>query len=110
MKRKIYLTSLAALAAAAIGTAYASPSAENDALAVTEANISLTQAISAAEQHVGGRATHAEYERHQGQGVYEVEVVKNKTVTDVKVDATNGRILAAVGDKADRNHDDEHDD
>lgn len=101
MKRKIYLAVLAALSAAAIGSAYAAKSAENDALAITGAKIGLTEAVTAAEQHVGGKASKAEYEHHKGQWVFDVEVVKDKKVMDVKVDPTSGKVLSAIEDKAD---------
>jgi len=57
MNRKIYRVALAALATTAIGSAYAAESVENDALAIAGAKISLTQAVAAAEQHVGGKAS-----------------------------------------------------
>ena len=107
MKRKIYMAALAALTATAIGSAYAAKSDENDALAITGAKIGMTQAVTAAEQHVGGKASRAEYERHKGQWVFDVEVVKDTKVTDVKVDPANGSIIAATEDKTD--HDDGHD-
>jgi uncharacterized membrane protein YkoI len=107
MKRKFYLAVLAALSATAIGSTYAAESAENDALAIAGAKIGMTQAVTAAEQHVGGRASRAEYERHKGQWVFDVEVVKDKKVMDVKVDPTSGKIIAATEDKTDR--DDDHD-
>ena len=108
MKQKIYAAAFVTLSAIAIGgAAYAAKSAENDALAIASAKIGMTQAVTAAEQHVGGKASKAEYEQHQGQWVFDVEVVKDKKVMDVKVDPTSGKVLAAVEDKADR--DDEHD-
>jgi uncharacterized membrane protein YkoI len=109
MKRKLYPAALAAAAAIAIGGAYAAQqgSPENDALAIASAKISLTQAISAAEQHVGGKAAKAEYERDKGQWVFDVEVVKDKTVMDVKVDPASGKVIAATEDKTD--HDDDKD-
>jgi len=107
MKRKFYLAALAALSATAIGSAYAANSAENDALAIAGAKIDMTQAVTAAEQHVGGKASRAEYERHKGQWVFDVEVVKDKKVMDVKVDPMSGKILASAEDKTD--HDDGHD-
>ncbi len=107
MKRKITLAALAAFSAIAIGSVYAAKSAENDSLAIASATIGMTQAVTAAEQHVGGKASRAEYERHNGQWVFDVEVVKDQKVTDVKVDPTSGKILAAVEDKAD--HDDDRD-
>ncbi len=107
MKRKIYLAALAALTAITIGTAYAAKSSENDALAITGAKISLTQAVTAAEQHVGGKASRAEYEHHKGQWVFDVEVVKDKKVMDVKVNPTSGSVIVAAEDKTE--HDDHHD-
>ena len=107
MKRKFQLAALAALSAALIGSAYAAKAEDNDAMAIANAKIDLTQAVSAAEQHVGGKASRAEYERHKGQWVFDVEVVKDKKVMDVKVDPTSGKVLAATEDKAD--HDNDHD-
>ena len=71
------------------------------------AGIGLGQAVASAEQHVGGKAAKAEYERHEGQWVYDVEVVKGKTVMDVKVDPADGRVIEARADRVD--HDDEGD-
>lgn len=107
MKRKFRNAALAALSAAVIGSAYASKLQENDALTVTSAKISMIQAVTAAEQHVGGKASRAEYERHKGQWAFDVEVVKDKKVMDVKVDPTSGKVIAATEDKTDR--DDGHD-
>ncbi|TCV85368.1 PepSY domain-containing protein [Sulfurirhabdus autotrophica] len=107
MKHIVKLVVLSVLSAAAIGTAFAAKSLENDALAVTAAKVSITQAIAAAEQHVGGKASRAEYERAKGQYVFDIEVVKDKNVMDVEVDPTSGKVIAAVEDKND--HDDHHD-
>jgi uncharacterized membrane protein YkoI len=108
MKRKlIYAAAFAALSATAIGGAYAAKSSENDALAIATAKIGLAQAVTAAEGHVGGKASRAEYERHKGAWVFDVEVVKGNSVMDVVVDAGSGKVISAVEDKADQ--DDEHD-
>jgi uncharacterized membrane protein YkoI len=102
MKQKIYAAFIT-LSAVAIGTtAYAAKSVDNDALAISGATIGLTQAITAAEQHVGGKAAKAEYERHKGRWVFDVEVVKDKKVMDVTVDATSGKVIAATEDKVDQ--------
>jgi uncharacterized membrane protein YkoI len=107
MKRKMIVTAAAAaLSALAVGAGYAA-NGENDALAIAGAKIDLAKAVAAAEQHVGGKASKGEYERHKGQWVYDIEVVKGKTVMDVKVDATSGSVISATEDKADQ--DDEHD-
>jgi uncharacterized membrane protein YkoI len=108
MKQKIYAAAFVSLTAIAIGgAAYAAKSVENDALAISGATIGLTQAVTAAEQHVGGKASKAEYEQHKGQWVFDVEVVKDKKVMDVKVDPKSGKVIAATEDKTD--HDDNHD-
>jgi uncharacterized membrane protein YkoI len=102
MKRKlICLAAFGALSATALTGAYAAKSSENDALAIGTAKIGLAQAVSTAEAHVGGKAARAEYERHKGQWVFDVEVVKGQTVMDVAVDASSGKVLSAVEDKAD---------
>lgn len=107
MKRKLYLAALTALSATTIGSAVAAKTTENDALAIETAKIGLTQAVTAAEQHVGGKASRAEIEKHEGQWVFDVEVVSGKKVMDVKVDPASGKVLAATEDKTD--HDDDHD-
>lgn len=102
----IHKTSLAALAAvlATSGAlAYAAASGEgNDALAAAAAPVSLTQAIAAAEQHAGGKATKAEYEHSRKGAYYEVEVVQGQQVWDVRIDPHKGTVLTAALDKADK--------
>ncbi len=109
MNRKLNLSVLALLTASALGSAYANNVTENDALAVTQAKITLTQAIASAEHYIGGKASKAEYETHAEQGVYAVEVIKDKTVMDVLVNSDSGKIIAATADKADHDEE-EHDD
>lgn len=107
MKQKHNFLAFIVFSVAAIVTAYAAISPENDALAIASAKVSLTQAVTTAEQHVGGKAARAEYEHHKGQWVFDVEVVKGKQVIDVKVDPISGKILSAIEDNTD--HDDAHD-
>lgn len=104
MQSKTRIAALAAvLAAAAVGSAFAAGAGGgNDALAVSSAGIGLGQAVATAERQVGGKASKAEYEHHKGQGVYDVEVVNGKSVTDVKVDAADGRVIEAKADRVDR--------
>lgn len=80
---------------------------ENDALSIATAKTSLGQAVTAAEQHAGGKATRAEYENSKQGWVFDVEVVNGAKVFDVKVDADKGTVISSAEDKADR--DDEHD-
>jgi uncharacterized membrane protein YkoI len=107
MKRKFHLAALAAVGAIAIGGAFAAKPMENDALAITQAKIPMTQAVTAAEQHVNGKAARAEYEQTKADWVYDVEVISGAKVFDVKVDGDKGTIISSAEDKAD--HDDDHD-
>jgi uncharacterized membrane protein YkoI len=107
MNRKLFSAAIAGALAIAIGSAYAAKSTEDDALAVSNAKIGLAQAIAAAEQHTGGKASRAEFERNKSGWVFDVEVVKDQKVTDVKVDPASGSVISATEDKADQ--DDERD-
>ena len=78
-----------------------SDNTENDALAIGEARISLTQAITAAEQHVNGKAVQAEYEQTKAGWAYDVEVASGTQVFDVRVDADKGTVLSSTQDKVD---------
>ena len=100
--------SLLVVALGAVGTvAYAAKIMENDAMSVVNAKIPLVQAVTAAEQHVNGKATRAEYEQSKQGWVYDVEVVSGTKVFDVKVDSDKGTVISSAEDKADR--DDDHD-
>lgn len=83
------------------GVNHAESQSENDALALSKAKISLTQAIAAAESHVQGRAVRAELEDENGALVYGVEVVKGAQAMDIKVDSNSGQVLSAQADQAD---------
>jgi hypothetical protein len=108
MERKFYLAVLGVLLATAIGGACAAQSAENDALAIAGAKIGMAQAVTAAEEYVGGKASRAEYERHKALWVFDVEVVKDKKVVDVKVDPISGKVIATEEDKIDQDDDQDH--
>lgn len=102
-------TKLSALAMVFIMTGAAAYTAknnvENDALAINKAKISLTQAIIAAEQHVKGKASRAEYEPSKQGWIYDVEVVSGTKVYDVHVDAEKGAVISSAEDKAEHDHD-----
>lgn len=106
MTRYNKLTFLA-IALAAVGTvAYAATgSAENDAMSIGAAKTSLGQAVTAAEQHAGGKATRAEFENSKQGWVYDVEVVSGAKVFDVKVDSDKGTVISSAEDKRDRDDD-----
>lgn len=102
MIHKTTLSALALVLATSGAVAYAARGeVQNDALAAAQAKVTLVQAITAAEQHIGGKAAKAEFE-HDRQGThYEVEVVKGTQVFDVKVDASQGTVISSVEDKHD---------
>ncbi len=84
---------------------------ENDAIAeLAKTKVSLSQAISVAEQHVSGKASRASLEDEHGRLVYNVEVASAKKVMDVKVDSTNGKVISAKPDKADAEHEGQEED
>lgn len=115
MKRKFMIPALAAAAgiATASGMAIAkNAGAENDAVAdLAKANVTIAQAIAAAEAQVGGKAVNAELRWTRGGLVYGVEVVRaDNRVFDVKVDAADAKVLASAQDSADEGeHQDEDD-
>ena len=111
MHRYSKLSLLALTITAAASMAYAATGAmgdkENDALATATAKVSLIQAVETAQQHTGGKATHAEYEHSKQGWVVDVEVVNGVKVFDVRVDADKGTVISSAEDKAE--HADEHD-
>lgn len=90
-----------ALASAGV-VAYAAKTMENDAMAINQAKISMTQAITAAEQHANGKASRAEYEQTKAGWAYDVEVIAGTKVFDVRVDADKGTVISSVEDQGDR--------
>jgi len=110
MKTKLHQTAAVTtlLLAGLGGGALAAGTAQNDALGINDAGISLTQAIASAEQQIGGKASKAEYEHEDGRAVFEVEVVKGNEVMDVQVDPADGRVLASAQDKSDQGEDEDH--
>ena len=108
MYRYTKLSLLAVAIATAGAGAYAAKSdAEHDVTTITQAKTSLIQAVSVAERHANGKATHADYGRsRQGSWVYDVEVVSGGAkVFDVRVDADKGTVISSAEDKADNAHD-----
>lgn len=92
MKSKLHQTAaVAVLFLAAAGGALAE---ESDELGIATAKISLTEAVTAAEQHLGGKAASAELKREKDAWVFEVDVVTGNEVKDVVIDPTTGEVLA----------------
>ena len=108
MNAKRHFATLMAAAglATAGGMAWAQPAPGSAAVQPVPAvqpqgRISLQQAIAAAEKHhPGGTATKAELDTEWGQAVYEVEVrMPNRQEYDVKIDASNGKVLSSRLDR-----------
>ncbi|HAL36676.1 MAG TPA: peptidase M4 [Polaromonas sp.] len=81
--------------------AYAAKTMENDTAVIAQTKISMTQAVTAAEQHANGKATRAELEQSKAGLTYDVEVVSGTQVFDVKVDAEKGTVISSAQDKID---------
>lgn len=84
-----------------VHSAYAELADENDAIAVEQAGITLSQAVDNAKRQTGGKASRAEFERHDGRSTFDIEIVKAGQVLDVIVDAQDGRVLQVRADDAD---------
>jgi uncharacterized membrane protein YkoI len=101
---------VASVIATAGGLAYAKSSgSENDAIAdLAKAKITLSQAVTAAEAHAGGKAVKAELEGERGTVVFDVEIVTpDNKVFDVKLDAADGKVLSSKPDEGDRGEKDD---
>ena len=72
-----------------------------DVKAASEAKISLVQAIQAAEKHQGGKAIDASIDDDSFTPTYEVSVVKDAKLYDVRIDAVSGGVLNTREDKDD---------
>ena len=69
--------------------------------ALSETKISLTQAIAAAERHQGGQAYEAKVDEDSFKPEYEVDVVKDGRVYEVRVDGVSGEVIGAREDQND---------
>ncbi|MEY6433506.1 PepSY domain-containing protein [Thioalkalicoccus limnaeus] len=73
--------------------------ADRDAIRMlSEAKISLIDAIRSAETHQGGQAIEAGLDDDSFRPAYEVTVVKDGRVFDVQVDAVNGAVFGVRED------------
>lgn len=64
----------------------------------SKASVTMSQAVATAEQQAGGKATNAKLENETGKLLYEIKVAGKDKVTEVKVDATDGKVLAMGAD------------
>lgn len=104
IKRHVMIITLASAAALSTGVfADTHRSRENDAVAeLAKAKVALIEAIGTAEKHTQGRAARAELENGRNGPVYAIELVVNDKVFDVRVDATDGKVLSSKEDRDDR--------
>ena len=101
MKRTTKLSLASAVIVAIGGIGFVASAHDSDPPAMAAAGIGMSQAVTAAEQHAGGKASRAEFEKSKDQWVYDIEVVNGTKVYDVKVDAAKGSVISATEDKAD---------
>lgn len=92
---------LGAMAAVAGLTGAAIAADAEDLKVFSEAKISLVKAIEVAERHQGGKAIDAGIDDDSFTPAYEVSVVKDARVYDVRVDAVNGTVVGVREDKDD---------
>ena len=86
----IIMTSLAA------NVAQAGESKEKEANELklfSQAKITLTEAIKAAEQKTGGKAMEAEVDDESSTVQFEIEILKDGKIHEVKVDGKTGKVL-----------------
>jgi uncharacterized membrane protein YkoI len=84
------------LAGAFANLAQAGESKEKEAKELqlfSQAKISLTEAIKAAEQKTGGKALEAELDDESDTVQFEIEVLKDGKIHEVKVDGKTGLVL-----------------
>lgn len=84
--------------ATGLTTVYAN---ENDALAINNAKIDIQHAIAAAESSTGGKTIRAEFENEHDKAVYDIEVVKENKVLDIRVDGETGQVIQSKIDDID---------
>ena len=79
----------------------------NDATLLQQAKITLTEAISAAEQKTGAKATEATVDEVNGAPTFKVMVVKDQAVQKVLIDAQTGQVLKVAAADKEANEEDE---
>jgi hypothetical protein len=99
-KHALIAGTLIAFATGITGASLALARGEHDRapVDVSKATVTMSQAIATAEQQGGGKATRAQLENESGKLLYEVKVAGKDQVSEVKVDATDGKVLASGPD------------
>ena len=96
-KRALMVGTLVAFATGITAASAAMGRSEHDRTPVdaSKATVTMSQAIATAEQQAGGKATRAKLENETGKLLYEIKVASKDKVTEVKVDAQDGKVLAS---------------
>ena len=96
-KRALIVGTLLAFATGMTAASAAPGRGEHDRTPVdaSKATVTMSQAIATAEQRAGGKATRAKLENETGKLLYEIKVTGKDKVTEVKVDAQDGKVLAS---------------
>ena len=99
-KRALVVGTLVAFATGitAVSSALAMSEHNRAPVDVSKATVTMSQAIATAEKQAGGKATRAKLENETGKLLYEVKVAGKDKTTEVKVDATDGKVLAMGAD------------
>lgn len=83
---------ICSLLLAATTPTFASDAREKEQL-LSEAKISLSEAIVKAQTRANGTAVSAEMDRRLGKAIFEVEVISGGRLFDVKLDAVDGSVI-----------------
>ncbi|MFC5475779.1 PepSY domain-containing protein [Paraherbaspirillum soli] len=105
MNRYKKLATVAVLLTSMAAFAYAAEPIASDAVAMSKAKITLTQAIATAEQNANGKALSAEFKHKRGKSLYEVDVASGGKVMEVKIDADLGTVLSSTEEKKEHDKD-----
>jgi uncharacterized membrane protein YkoI len=73
------------------------------------AKTSLTQAIAIAEKETGGKAIDADFDNENGALSLEIEVLKDKAVSKVIIDADTGKVVKIAVANSENDENDEND-
>jgi len=90
------LFTMVIMASTAANVAQAGESKEKEANELklfSQARISLTEAIKAAEQETGGKAMEAEVDDESNTVQFEIEILKDGKIHEVMVDGKTGKVL-----------------
>jgi uncharacterized membrane protein YkoI len=77
--------------------------ATDEAAIIANAKVSMVQAITTAEQQVGGKAVGTGIEDQDGTVYFEVQVLKNGTRHKVLIDPQTGKVVKTVAGDNERN-------